>query len=95
MGEGVDIIYPEGRKPKDSSPDIVMVVLDKYTGPPFMDTVPTLVPIVPVEKIDCYCRGCKRKRIPLRLGWGTTIHRCQGMTIGEGETNRYIIIDPG
>uniref|UniRef100_K1R3P6 IQ motif and SEC7 domain-containing protein 2 n=1 Tax=Magallana gigas TaxID=29159 RepID=K1R3P6_MAGGI len=34
-------------------------------------------------------------QIPLRLGWGTTIHRCQGMTIGEGEANRYIVIHPG
>ena len=33
--------------------------------------------------------------MPLRLGWGTTIQRCQGMTIGNGEANRYIVIDPG
>lgn len=37
----------------------------------------------------------KRTQIPLRLGWATTIHRCQGMTIGEGQASRYIIINPG
>lgn len=47
------------------------------------------------RKIDCRYHYCKRKQIPLRLGWATTIHRCQGMTIGEGEVNRYIIINPG
>lgn len=34
-------------------------------------------------------------QIPLRLGWGTTILRCQGMTIGKGESKRYIVIIPG
>ena len=30
-----------------------------------------------------------------RVGWGTTIHRCQGQTIGNGEINRYVVISPG
>jgi hypothetical protein len=54
------------------------------------------VPITPVQrKVDCFCYGCKIIQIPLRLGWGTTIHRCQGMTIGDGESSRYIVINPG
>ena len=91
-----DIIYMNGKKPSEGLPDAVMVSFFKYTGPPFIREMPTIVPIVPVERlIDCYCHGCKRTQLPLRLGWGTTIHRCQGMTIGGGEPNRYIVIDPG
>ena len=37
----------------------------------------------------------QRKQVPLRLGWGSTIHRCQGMTIGKGESSKYTVIDPG
>ena len=47
------------------------------------------------RRIDCGCHGCKRKQPPLRLVWGTTIHRCESMTVGKGETNRYVVIDPG
>lgn len=96
MGTVVDILYLDGKKTKDSLPNVVMVEFQKYSGPPFLLSHPKLVPIVPVErKLDCNCYQCKRKQIPLRLGWGTTIHRCQGMTIGEGESNRFIVINPG
>jgi hypothetical protein len=96
MGTVIDSIYLGGRNPKDSQPDVVMVTFHKYTGPPFLVDYPKVVPITSIERrLDCSCHGCKRTQIPLRLGWGTTIHRCQGMTIGEVETNRYIIINPG
>ena len=96
MGEIKDIIYLNGRTPKESLPDVVMVKFHQYTGPAFVLNDPKIIPIVPItRRLDCACFGCKRTQIPLRLGWGTTIHRCQGMTIGNGETNRYIIINPG
>lgn len=96
MGQVVDIIYLNGRTPVEGQPDVVMVNFTKYTGLPFIDSHLQLVQIVPVErKKDCHCFNCKRKQIPLRIGQGTTIHRCQGMTIGEGEANRYIVIHPG
>ena len=31
----------------------------------------------------------------IRLSWGTTIHKCQGMTVGTGEAFRYVVIHPG
>lgn len=36
----------------------------------------------------------KRKQISLRLWWATAIHQCQGMTVGEGEVDRHIVIHP-
>ena len=95
MGTVEDIIYQNGRYPP-SLPDVLMVSFKKYSGLSFIDEAPEIVPIVPIQRqIDCPCHSCKRAQIPPRLGWGTTIHRCQGMTIGEGEQNRYIVIDPG
>ena len=94
-GKVVDIIYL-GEKSNNSLPDVIMVEFLNYTGPPFIAENPKIIPIIPIERrLDCSCHFCKRKQIPLRLRWATTIHRCQGLTIGAGETNRYIIITPG
>ena len=94
-GTVVDIIYSNGCT-NDTLPDVVMVEFPKYSGPAFLDDSPKIVPIFAIERrIDCSCKGCTRKQIPLRLGWATTIHRCQGMTIGSGEMYKYIVIHPG
>lgn len=89
-----DILYKPGEHPtKQNQPTAIMVTFPKYTGESFIED-PKVVPIVPVKRrLDCGC--CTRTQIPLRLGWGTTIHRCQGLTIGSGEVNRYIVIAPG
>ena len=95
-GKVLDIIYLEGRSPKDSLPDVVLVEFFDYSGPAFATHNPKLIPIVPIQRrVECQCGGCKRTQIPLRLGWGTTIHSCQGQTVGIGEANRYIVIHPG
>ena len=71
MGTVVDIIYCDGRSPSDSQPDVIMVNFPKYTGPPFIESHPNVVPIIPVERrIDCGCNNCTRKQPPLRLAWG-------------------------
>ena len=45
-----DIIYCNGRSPKDGLPDVVMMNIPKYTGPLFMDSNPTIVPVTPSER---------------------------------------------
>ena len=89
-------ILTNGKSPQDGLPSLIMVEFTNYKGPAFIAQNPKFIPIVPIQRtIDCSCHFCKRTYIPLRLGWATTIHRCQGMTIATGETNRYIVINPG
>ena len=96
VGTVVDIIYKTGCNPINSLPEVVMVEFPNYSGPSLTEENPKIVPIVPVERrIECSCHSCSRQTIPLKLGWATTILKCQGMTIGEGEPNRYIVIHPG
>lgn len=58
-GTIIDLIYKNENRPENSLLDVVMVQFDNYSGPPFIEENPKIVPIVPVErKIDCNCCGC-------------------------------------
>ena len=98
VGTVVDILYKDGCRPSDDPaplPDVVSVRFPGYKGPPYSNVDPTVVSIVPVSRsADCTCRF-KRLQVSLRLAWGTTIHKYQGMAVGDGEASRYVVIHPG
>ena len=59
-------------------PDVVLVDFPSYAGPPFVPENPKLIPIIPVERrMNDVRHCCRRKQIPLRLGWATTIPKYQ------------------
>ena len=98
VGTVVDIVYKGGRRPTDDPaplPDAVLVRFPGSRGPPYINEDPTVVPIVPVShSTECACR-CKHLQVLLRLAWGTTIHKCRGMTVGDREAFRYVVVHPG
>ena len=58
---------------------------------------PTWVPI-PVQELRCEDQCCAKHCVPLRVCKALTVHKCQGMTIGDGEVFDKVIIhlsEPG
>lgn len=85
IGEVVDVLFssPDGPS-KGELPVCVNVRFPHYKGPAWCADDPTVVP-VPVIERRCEKKCCSRKMVPLVPAWALTIHKCQGMTIGEKE----------
>ena len=50
MGIVQDIIYLNGKTPKDSLPNVVMVEFHNWHAPAFLSQKPNLIPIVPIKE---------------------------------------------
>ena len=73
LGKVIDIVYNSNEQPP-SLPSFVVVEFLHYKGPLWDASNPTYVPIPPITK------GSRRK-LPLSMAWGLTIHKAQGMTL--------------
>ena len=80
------IIYKEGSNPlaEDVMPDLLLVKFPGYQGPSYLEEVPNIVPIVPLERdwmVKDRGSGSKRltrRQFPLIYGYAITIHKAQG-----------------
>lgn len=71
--------------PEKKLPIILVRITDKYFGPSFLD-IPNIIPIIP-KTISCSVNNnliqVTRTGIPLRLAYGMTVHKVQGLTCSK------------
>ncbi|KAF3055703.1 ATP-dependent DNA helicase PIF1 [Daldinia childiae] len=86
-----DISWAERADVSRDPPEAIMVVFDKYKGPPF--TLPDGSelrndhgnPVIPIERVrqEFTIRGasCSRLQFPLMISYAVTVHKSQGLTL--------------
>lgn len=98
IGTVIEIVYDNDKGPLDGDlPEYVIVEIENYCGPSWMETKPKWIPIPVVSKL-CDKQGCKRctmEFIPLTLAYAWTIHGIQGMNVGFKHLIKKIIAEPG
>ena len=96
VGEVREIVYdtPEGPRTKGALPSYVVVDFPGCTVPAdkaWDPNHPTHIPIPVVERM-CEKKCCKARSVPLRVCKAITIHKSQGMTVGEKELWKLLVV---
>ena len=86
------IVYDRGIKPP-SLPRAIIVEFPNYIGPGWND-LPHHVAL-PAERVDHPKQAMHRTQFPIDLAYAMTIHKSQGITIGDGQPIKKVVIDIG
>ena len=94
-GTVVEIIYNKGENPLDGTlPQYVIVEIQQYCGPNWVESHPKWVPI-PIVQQKCDKGCCEMKFLPLTLAFANTGHTFQGQSVGKGHPIPAIVVQPG
>ena len=86
MGTVHDMVWEDGvEDPFATMPAVILVAVDKYTGPASIAINGIyVVPVVPAEaQWEVKHEVCQRKQFPLVLAFAITIHKSQSLTLAK------------